>query len=362
MSNEAFQQQSLQGVSRTFALTIPRLPPSLCRSIGNGYLLCRIADTIEDEPSLTAEQKHEFFQKFIDVVAGKQSAFTFSRALYPRLSDSMLPAERQLVFDTEKVIQITHSLPQTQQAILLRCVKIMSNGMSEFQFLWEKLRQSQQGLSTLTQMNDYCYYVAGVVGEMVTDLFCDYSPAINQHRQSLRTLALSFGQGLQMTNILKDIWDDQARGACWLPSEEFAKVGFDLRTLNPNNYQPAFGEGLSQLIGVAHHHLHNTLRYICLLPSKEVEIRCFCLWTMAMSLLTLKKLQKHLDFKDGQQVKISRRSVKLSYLVSRTAARSNLALKILFYLTSYPLKEVTVEPLTPPQQVALWELPEYRLI
>lgn len=355
MSDEAFQQQSLQGVSRTFALTIPRLPPSLCKSIGNGYLLCRIADTIEDEPTLTPVQQHAFFQQFIGVVAGKNSATEFAKALHPYLSDAMSAAEKDLVLNTDKVVQITRSLPPSQQAILLRCVTIMSNGMSEFQFLWEKLRQSQQGLDSLQQMNDYCYYVAGVVGEMLTDLFCDYSPEINQRFNELRPLSLSFGQGLQMTNILKDIWDDQERGACWLPKEEFDKLGFDLNTLRPDTYQPAFGQGLTRLIGIAHHHLHNTLRYVFLLPSYEVEIRCFCLWTTAMSLLTLKKLQKRLDFNDGQSVKISRRSVNLSYQISRYAARSNWALNALFHMTSYPLKEVIVERITQPEKVKLWE-------
>ena len=42
-------------------------------------------------------------------------------------------------------------------------------------------------------------------------------------------LATSFGQGLQMTNILKDIWDDHKRGACWLPCDHFRKYGIDIK-------------------------------------------------------------------------------------------------------------------------------------
>ena len=44
----AWQHATLQEVSRTFALTIPQLPPGLRDVVGNAYLLCRIADTIED--------------------------------------------------------------------------------------------------------------------------------------------------------------------------------------------------------------------------------------------------------------------------------------------------------------------------
>ena len=56
----AFQGRFLEEVSRTFALTIPQLPPPLYIAVGNAYLLCRIADTIEDEPKLTPEQKQPF--------------------------------------------------------------------------------------------------------------------------------------------------------------------------------------------------------------------------------------------------------------------------------------------------------------
>ena len=51
MTDEAYQAYSLQGVSRTFALTIPQLPHQLRLPVGNAYLLCRITDTIEDEAS-----------------------------------------------------------------------------------------------------------------------------------------------------------------------------------------------------------------------------------------------------------------------------------------------------------------------
>jgi farnesyl-diphosphate farnesyltransferase len=56
----------------------------------------------------------------------------------------------------------------------------------------------------MQDMNEYCYYVAGCVGEMLAKLFCHYSEEINQHREQLLELSVSFGQGLQMTNILKD--------------------------------------------------------------------------------------------------------------------------------------------------------------
>ena len=46
----------------------------------------------------------------------------------------------------------------------------MCNGMHQFQ-----RTASLRGLPRATDLDDYCYYVAGVVGEMLTELFCDYS-------------------------------------------------------------------------------------------------------------------------------------------------------------------------------------------
>ncbi len=343
MTDESYQSYILQGVSRTFALTIPQLPPKLCKVVSNGYLLCRIADTIEDEPALTPTQKNQFSQQFIQVVAGETQAEEFGQHLYPLLSHATIPAEKELILNTPRVIQLTHSFTFPQRAALHRCVRIMAEGMAEFQ-----QHSSLAGLKDLTEMNRYCYYVAGVVGEMLTDLFCDYSPQIAAQGERLQNLSLSFGQGLQMTNILKDIWEDQTRGACWLPREIFETVGFDIRKLSPNHYDPAFGEGLAELIAVAHTHLHRALDYVLMIPRHEQGIRRFCLWALGMAVLTLRRINQQRNFTQGRQVKISRRSVKATVWVSNMTTGSNTTLQLLFYLLTRTLPpEKELPSLTP---------------
>ncbi|EQD61224.1 Squalene/phytoene synthase, partial [mine drainage metagenome] len=82
----AYQDAILPQVSRTFALTIPALPPMLRRAVANAYLLCRIADTIEDDPALSAESKRYYENAFIDAVAGRIDAHRFAAELAPLLS------------------------------------------------------------------------------------------------------------------------------------------------------------------------------------------------------------------------------------------------------------------------------------
>ena len=175
ISDVQYQDHILQAVSRTFALTIPQLPPPLSCAVGNAYLLCRIADTIEDEPALSPEQKKRLTRGFIDVVTGKCDAEPFSGELSPLLSPETSAAERDLILNAPRVIRVTRSFSPTQQAALLRCVTIMANGMAYFQS-----NKNRNGLNDLGELNSYCYHVAGVVGEMLTELYCEYSESINE--------------------------------------------------------------------------------------------------------------------------------------------------------------------------------------
>ncbi|MFC1762693.1 squalene/phytoene synthase family protein [Planctomycetota bacterium] len=162
VAHDEFQAHMLQDVSRSFALTIPQLPVPLVRPVANAYLMCRIVDTIEDDAGLTIHRKQDFFETFGRVLNGETSAEQFATALFPLLSDSTLPAEHELIRQSPTVVQIFTELNELQQAEIKRCVKTMSDGMLQFQAM-----QNPDGLETLTQMNDYCYYVAGVVGEML---------------------------------------------------------------------------------------------------------------------------------------------------------------------------------------------------
>ncbi|MDQ2696209.1 MAG: phytoene/squalene synthase family protein [Pseudomonadota bacterium] len=325
-ADEAYQRHSLQGVSRTFALTIPVLPEALCRVVGNAYLLCRIADTIEDEATLSAAQKQVFHREFIAVVRGEAPADGFAARLSPLLSDRTLAAERDLIRHTAAVIRLTHGFNPAQRQALERCAALMGEGMERF-----GRHASRQGLHDLPALDWYCYYVAGVVGEMLTELFCDYSPAIARHRPQLLPLAVSFGQGLQMTNILKDIWEDHRRGVCWLPRDVFQRAGFDLPGLNAGDYRPAFGDGLRELVGIARGHLRNALEYTLLIPKTEPGIRKFCLWAIGMAVLTLRRISRHPDFTAGRQVKISRAGVRATIAATHWAVGNDSLLRVLFY-------------------------------
>ncbi len=325
LDDNNYQHTILQDVSRTFALTIPQLPDQLSHVVGNAYLLCRIADTIEDDKSMQADTKREYAEMFTEVVEGQSNVDKFSKSLFPLLSSEASEAEHNLIANTASVIRITHSFNNRQRAALERCVSIMAEGMARYQDT-----ETLDGVNNLEDMGQYCYYVAGVVGEMLTELFCDYSEEIDQNRGELMKLSVSFGQALQMTNILKDIWEDHHRGACWLPRDVFNKFNVDITSKTPGGRSEGFKKGLAELVGVAHAHLDNALRYSLILPPHEKGLRRFCLWALGMAVLTLCKINKNPWFTEGSQVKISRRSVRATILFSNLGVSHNGVLKLLY--------------------------------
>ncbi len=321
----AYQTGILEDVSRTFALTIPQLPGQLRHAVGNAYLLCRIADTIEDSTALTARQKTAFADRLIAVINGREDPDAFAADLSELLSDSTSSSELDLVTNTAHVINITSQLTDVQRRAIERCVRIMTDGMMEFQ-----QNAGVGGLESIKDMDRYCYCVAGVVGEMLTEMFCDYSAEIGSQRDELLSLAVSFGQGLQMTNILKDMWEDRLRGACWLPREVFSETGVELESVVAGREDPRMAKGVRELVAIAMQHLDGALRYILIIPAKETGIRRHCLWALGFAVLTLRRIHSTPAYSKGDDVKISRRSVKAVIAATNLLTRSDTALRLLF--------------------------------
>ena len=207
----------------------------------------------------------------------------------------------------------------------------MVEGMGEYE-----RNRGLDGLANVADLHHYCYFVAGVVGEMLTELFCDYSQEIEANRVQLEPRAISFGLGLQMTNILKDIWDDHEHDRCWLPREVFKRHGYDLRMIAPDHHgnTEAFAASLHELIGIAHRHLREALAYTLAIPSHETGIRRFLIWAVLLAVSTLAKIANQPLFTSGAQVKVSRPRVGAIIAASNTMIRSNGGLTTLFNTTA----------------------------
>jgi farnesyl-diphosphate farnesyltransferase len=327
-------QVHLEGVSRTFAFTIPQLPPGLRETVTNAYLLCRIADTIEDDPLLDADSKDLFHRRFLAAATDGTGSENLARDLENALVPTTPPAELHLVSDCPRVLRVIRELRDRPREAVLECLSTMSHGMARF-----ARSRDRRGLSDTAEYEEYCYYVAGVVGEMLTEIFCDHSPRIDGVRDELKRRAVAFGLGLQMTNILKDIWDDWEHGACWLPRDVFAIHDFDLATLRPGigDNREGFAAGIQDLVGIAHDNLRQALDYTLLIDRGEVGIRRFLIWATLLATSTLRKISAQPLYSQGSEVKVSRRRVAAIVALSNTVIRSNFGLTALFNASAFGL-------------------------
>ena len=335
------QDSILPGVSRTFALTIPQLPEDLRPGITNAYLLCRTADTIEDSARLTPADKTDHYRSLLAALDGNLPPADFAKALQ---SAAPIPAapERELLDAMPQVTAVFQGLPETQRRPLRRCLGVMCDGMARFEHL-----KQPTGLPDRAHFRDYCYVVAGVVGEFLTELFCQADPRIAARRETLLRLAPGFGQGLQMTNILKDIWDDRQRGICWLPRDLFLAHGCRLEAGAPWHDEAAFRTGLMELVAVAHRHLRQALEYTRLIPREQAGIRRFCSWAIGMALYTLQNIRREPGFSDSARAKISRRRLRAVIATCNLAVGSDRLLRLGFAWAARGL------PLPSPDQLHL---------
>lgn len=89
---------------------------------------------------------------------------------------------------------------------------------------------------TFSDLERYCYRVAGTVGLMITP--------VAGYRAGSRALehAKVLGTAMQLTNILRDVGEDWERGIVYLPEDELALFGLSRRDLPAQRQRPAFRE------------------------------------------------------------------------------------------------------------------------
>ena len=334
----AFCREVLPAVSRTFALNIPVLPRPLDTAVMVAYLLCRIADTLEDEAHGPASEALLAELARLSTLPGgwEADARRFTEEALRVLRSQAPQAEVRLVEGTARVLEAlaVHAAPVREH--VAACVATMTRGMGK---MGDKGRASGGGLglASLEETLEYCYYVAGTVGEMLTRLFQWYSPAIAARSAALEPRAVAFGNALQLTNILKDVREDLERGSCWLPRTLLAEHGLTPEALLEPGKRGEAMQAHGQMVAVAHRELRKAFEYVMALPGQERGIRLFCLWPLFLAVMTLRKLYGNAAVLERQAVKISRRTVKWVVGSTKLLAGHDTALKLLFSTLTAPL-------------------------
>ncbi|MEP7002663.1 MAG: squalene/phytoene synthase family protein, partial [bacterium] len=130
---ERFAREVLPAVSRTFALSIRVLPGDLGKAVLTSYLLCRIADTLEDEPTLPAEAKAALLDELTLCFDDSMRADAFPSLVETLTGDA---AHVRLTRNTDLVFVLYRSLPAGTQVHVRRWVGEMISGMRKFVLLY----------------------------------------------------------------------------------------------------------------------------------------------------------------------------------------------------------------------------------
>lgn len=345
-----FCREVLPEVSRTFALTIRILPPRLRESVTIAYLLCRIADVLEDATGLDPSLRISGLESFAGALANPgASAEELSESLDPAdqlpLQD---PCSVRLLGGRLAVLRSYSRLPEVERDVLSRWIQAMALGMSTFvererRFAaaedaagpFDHLRRAADELPFVLETRDelraYAYYVAGTVGHLLTELFMLHLGPKAPLPGRLRDLAEPFGLGLQFTNIIQDIAEDRRRGWSYVPEEIARSHGTTVRRLDDPERMSAALQVVGDLVHEAAGYLDRAMEYTLLMPRCAPRIRLFCLWPTFFALRTLVRLWGEEQVVSGvEKVRITRREVRRVIGSTVAASMSDSFLKSLY--------------------------------
>jgi farnesyl-diphosphate farnesyltransferase len=329
--NERYCIKMLPKVSRTFAPTIQKLPRALVLQLTVAYLLCRIADTIEDSEILTIKQKQNLLEQYADILV-RENAANELKAFMSHIS--ALPqegADEELLHNVPLILAVYNTFPKKVRSGISTWVAEMVSGMRKY--VQSKYSSSQNFLNTLDELDDYIYYVAGTVGNLVTTLFSLYSHHITSNiAQQLKKHAESFGKGLQMVNIIRDMPNDWKGNRSYMPNELLKKYDLTRQSIFDRQNIQRSKKMIEELIEMALSYLDASLQYIVAIPKAERNMRLSCMLPVFWALQTLRSIKKNINtFLEKEKIKISRTIIREELCLAYVTVFSNRLIQRRFF-------------------------------
>ncbi len=241
--------------------------------------------------------------------------------------------ERALLASLPRAFAVWDGEPALERALTEKVLATIVSGMDQD---LERFPDGEDGrvraLETREELFDYCYQVAGCVGEFWTALHRARLPALKKWNERIMLeRARRFGRSLQLTNVLRDIPRDVRHGRCYLPSRELACAPEELK--DPRAFakvEPLFKE----LIAAADRDARSGWRYALEVPVREVGLRLATALPLLLAHPTLGLLLKGNPLDPAQRRKISRKKVLELAGALVIALPSNAALLRLFRRTA----------------------------
>src|SRR6266436_2514843 len=199
MDLEKNPTEILQETSRTFYVSIVRLPPRIKEAVMSSYLSLRAIDEIEDHPELNRATRVNLLENVSAEIERRadQATRSFDEIFEPYaevLPEVTNRLEEWLALSPEVIAPAIH---QTTSSMARRMAYWVNNN-------WL--------ISTKRDLDRYTFSVAGAVGVLLSDLWKWYDGT-----SSRKGDAIGHGRGLQAVNILRNRSGDLARGVDFFP-------------------------------------------------------------------------------------------------------------------------------------------------
>lgn len=271
-SDREFCYEALKKVSRSFAVVIQQLPKELQDPVCLFYLILRGLDTVEDDMSIPQEEKEQLLMNFADRM--NREAFTLENT-----GDTQDYQDLMLHFD--KILRVYHELSPQYKEVITEITTEMAEGMNKY---------AHETVESYADWDDYCYYVAGLVGIGLSKLFL---ASDLEHHQNLATKELSNEMGLflQKTNIIRDFAEDLEQQRVFWPEEAWKGKVAKLQDLQTDEEQGL--KVLNEMVTNALQHVPACLNYLESLEDQQVFR--FCAIPQLMAIATLKELYNNND-------------------------------------------------------------------
>jgi farnesyl-diphosphate farnesyltransferase len=223
--------------------------------------------------------------------------------------------------------QIYAQIPEWARTSIARWAAVMAKGM---EMVIDPGRRDifilQDGVRLPAQEVDYdqyCYYVAGTVGHMITELAVGHYGLKGDNAQRLLLNSEASGRALQKINIVKDFAEDLKRGDCFLPDSWLGEI----------DYAPLALEGAplawkEKVLTNVLAEFEDSIDYVLELPYSAVGFRKASLLMMLPGYQTLLlAAQNHQQlFTPRHKIKISRRTMAKCLLDAQTMVNKNEAI------------------------------------
>jgi farnesyl-diphosphate farnesyltransferase len=190
----------LKETSRTFYIPITFLKADLKYSVASAFLVLRAIDEIEDHESIQNTTKFDLLMQLSELF---KRPFTQEEYF-----DIIAPVKEQLPEVSIRLVDWIQACPEGSRSLMMETASEMAFGMAK----WAK---ENWQVHTKEDLDDYTYYVAGCVGVYLSKLWnWSYGQETNEE------LAIGFGRGLQIVNILRNQKEDkEERGVSFVPDD-----------------------------------------------------------------------------------------------------------------------------------------------